>query len=58
MHLPADFAGFGSLIVLTADLSDGFEVKDSVSVFTDAQTVYASTDRVAIATPRWPDYDD
>lgn len=54
VHLPAEFAGFGSLVVLTADLENGLAINDSLSVFTDAQTVYASTDRVAVATPRWP----
>jgi len=58
VHLPAEFAGFGSLVMLTADLDDGFEVNDSLSVFTDAQTMYASTDRVAVATPSWPEFDD
>jgi hypothetical protein len=56
VHLPAEFAGFGSLVMLTADLDDGLAVNDAVSVFTDAQTMYASTDRVAIATPKWPTY--
>ncbi|MGF1596562.1 MAG: beta-propeller domain-containing protein [Acidimicrobiales bacterium] len=56
VHLPAEFAGFGSLIMLTTDLDDGLQINDAVSVFTDAQTVYASTDRVAVATPRWPTY--
>ncbi len=54
VHLPNEFAGFGSLVVLTADLADGLEIRDSLSVFTDAQTVYASTDIVAVASPRWP----
>lgn len=54
VHLPGEFAGFGSLVVLTADLGDGLAITDSLSVFTDAQTVYASTDTVAVATPRWP----
>jgi hypothetical protein len=57
VHLPEEFAGFGSLVVLTADLSDGLRLKDSLSVFTDATTVYASTDRMAVATPRWPTID-
>ena len=53
VHVPAEFAGFGSLVMLTADAGDGFELNDATAVFTDAQTVYASTDRVAVATPRW-----
>ncbi|MCP5033268.1 MAG: hypothetical protein GY939_15830, partial [Actinomycetia bacterium] len=58
VHLPGEFAGFGSLIMLTADLDQGLEITDALSIFTDAQTMYASTDRVAVATPRWPIYDD
>jgi len=58
VHLPAEFAGFGSLVMLTAGLDDGFTVNDALSVFTDAQTMYASTEVVAVATPRWPTFDD
>lgn len=57
VHFPDDFAGFGSLVVLTADLTDGLRLNDSLSVFTDATTVYASTDRLVVATPRWPTFD-
>ncbi len=57
VHLPGDFAGFGSLVVLTVDIEDGLQLQDSLSVFTDGQTVYASTDRLAVATPRWPEFD-
>lgn len=49
---PDDFAGFSTLSVLTLDpagLSDG----DAVGVLTDANTVYASTDRLYVATNRW-----
>ncbi len=57
VYLPGEFAGFGSLVILTADLDDGLELTDSVSVFTDGQTVYSSTDRMVVATPRWPTFD-
>jgi hypothetical protein len=56
VHLPSEFAGFGSLVMLTADLDSGLAINDALSVFTDAQTMYASTDRVAVATPKWPTY--
>ncbi len=56
VYLPGEFAGFGSLVILTTDLDDGFELTDSVSVFTDGQTVYSSTDRMVVATPRWPEF--
>ncbi len=58
VHLPTEFAGFGSMIMLTTDMDNGLTVTDSLAVFTDAQTMYASTDRVAIATPRWPEFTD
>ncbi|MEL6983805.1 MAG: beta-propeller domain-containing protein, partial [Actinomycetota bacterium] len=58
VHLPSEFAGFGSLMVLTVDIDDGLQLNDSLSVFTDAQTVYASTERLAVATPRWPEFDE
>lgn len=56
VYLPGEFAGFGSLVILTADLDDGLDLTDSVSVFTDGQTVYSSTDRMVVATPRWPEF--
>jgi len=54
VHFPSEFAGFGSLVMLTADIEDGLSINDAVSVFTEGDTVYASTDRVAVATQRWP----
>jgi len=57
VYLPGEFAGFGSLVILTADLDNGLDLTDSVSVFTDGQTVYSSTDRMVVATPRWPEFD-
>ncbi|MEM7339274.1 MAG: beta-propeller domain-containing protein [Actinomycetota bacterium] len=58
VHLPTEFAGFGSLVMLTASLDGGLSINDAISVYTDAQTIYASTDRLAVATPRWPTYDE
>ncbi|MDH4075536.1 MAG: beta-propeller domain-containing protein [Acidimicrobiia bacterium] len=57
-YLPQDFAGFGSLVLLTVDPAQGLDLVDTTAVLTDAQTVYASTDLVAVATPRWPTYDE
>jgi hypothetical protein len=56
VHLPTEFAGFGSLVVLTADISEGLTISDSLSVFTEGNTVYASPDRLAVATPKWPEW--
>ncbi|MEM7273853.1 MAG: beta-propeller domain-containing protein [Actinomycetota bacterium] len=58
VHLPTEFAGFGSLVVMTANIDEGLRIDDSLSVFTDGQTVYASQDRLAVATPRWPEFDN
>lgn len=57
MHLPSDFSGFGSLTVLTVDLDDGLDLLDALGVVTDGQTVYASTDRLTVATAISPDFD-
>ncbi len=58
VHLPSEFAGFGSLVVLTADIEDGLRINDALSVFTDGQTIYASQDRLAVSTPKWPELND
>ncbi len=57
-HLPAEFAGFGSIGLLTVDANNGFTLTDSLGVITDGQTVYASTDRLTVATPRYPEWDN
>ncbi len=57
IHLPSEFSGFGSLTVLTVNLDNGLELLDSLGVVTDGQTVYASTDRLTVATARWPEWD-
>ncbi len=57
MHLPADFAGFGSVTVLTVDANEGLDLVDSLGVLTDGQTIYASTDRLTVATNRYPEFD-
>ncbi len=56
-HLPMEFAGFGSIGILTVDANAGFALTDSLGVITDGQTVYASTDRLTVATPRYPEWD-
>lgn len=56
-YLPQAFAGFGALALLTVDPAQGLDLVDATAVLTDAQTVYASTQLVAVATPRWPTYD-
>ncbi len=56
-HIPADFSGFGSIGILTVDSNDNFALTDSLGVVTDGQTVYASTNRMTVATPRYPEWD-
>ncbi len=53
MHIPSEFSGFGTLAVLTLDMNDGLGLTDSIGVLTEGQTIYASTDRLAVATARW-----
>lgn len=50
---PEEFAGFSTLSVLTFDLDDGLSDGDAVGVLADGDTVYASTDRLYVATTRW-----
>jgi hypothetical protein len=55
---PAEFAGFGMLGVLTLDLTDpaaGLGVVDATGVLAGAETVYASTASLYVATRTWVD---
>ncbi len=58
MFLPSEFSGFGALTILTIDASAALDPVDATAVLSDGQTVYASTDRMAIATARWPEFGD
>jgi hypothetical protein len=49
------FSGVGMLTVLTVDLERGLPAVDSDALMTDADTVYASTDGLYVATHRWFD---
>jgi uncharacterized secreted protein with C-terminal beta-propeller domain len=53
---PEEFSGLGTLSVLTIDLSDGLEPVDTVGLFADGETVYASQDSLYVATQRWQDW--
>jgi len=57
MYIPTEFSGFGALTILTVDIDDGLSVNDSVGVLSDGQTVYASTDRLTVASNRYPEWD-
>jgi uncharacterized secreted protein with C-terminal beta-propeller domain len=50
---PEVFAGLGLLTVLTIDLDKGLAPIDSDAILADASTVYASQNRMYLATERW-----
>ncbi|MBB5787106.1 beta-propeller domain-containing protein [Jiangella mangrovi] len=52
---PDEFAGFTTLSVLTFDPAEGLSADGAVGVLTDGDTVYASEDRLYVATTRWGD---
>lgn len=51
---PAEPAGVGTVTVLTYDVAGSLEPLDATAVVADAETVYASTDRLYVATTSWP----
>lgn len=56
VHAPSEFAGFGSLSVLSIDAGDGLNDPKAVSVLASGQNVYASTESMWISTNRWIDW--
>ncbi len=52
---PQIFAGLGLLTVLTIDVDEGLNPVDSDAILADASTVYASANRLFLATERWLD---
>lgn len=50
---PAAYAGLGLLTVLTIDLRKGLAPIDTDSIVADGRTVYASQERLYVATQRW-----
>jgi hypothetical protein len=51
-HAPSP-QGAGTLLVTTLDLDRGLEPRDTTGVTTDGDLVYASADRLYVATSRW-----
>ena len=47
------FTGLGTLTVLTIDMERGLPAVDADALMTDGDTVYASQDRLYVATQRW-----
>lgn len=56
VHAPSEFAGFGSLSVLTFDANDGLDTPNAVSVLAEGQNVYASSTNMWISTTQWFDW--
>ncbi|WP_158602983.1 beta-propeller domain-containing protein [Jiangella rhizosphaerae] len=50
---PDEFAGYSTISVLTFDPAEGLSADGTVGVLTDGDTVYASQDRLYVATTRW-----
>lgn len=50
---PTDYAGLGMIDVLTLGVADTLSVLDSDAVMSDGELVYASADRMYVATTRW-----
>lgn len=55
VHRTSEFAGFGSLTVLGLDPATGLEPATSTAVLSDGETVYASSERLYVATNEWFD---
>ena len=51
------FSGFGTITVLTIDMNRGLPAVDADALMTDGDTVYASQDRLFVASERWLGYD-
>ncbi|HEX7096791.1 MAG TPA: beta-propeller domain-containing protein [Acidimicrobiales bacterium] len=55
VHAPTEFSGFGTLSVLTFDLSSTLGDGDATSVLAGGETAYASADRLYVATTAYVD---
>ncbi len=56
VHAPNEFAGFGSLSVMTFDGTDGLGAPNAASVLASGQNVYASPSTMWISTNSWIDW--
>lgn len=56
VHAPAEFAGFGSLSVISIDGAAGLRSPEAASVLASGQNVYASTESMWISTNQWIDW--
>ena len=55
---PQEFSGFGLLSVLNIDLSEDLRLDAVASLMAGGDTVYASSDRLYVASRRWIDRND
>ena len=58
VDLPTEFAGFGTLSVLTFDLSKSIGNGDAVSILSNGDTVYASDKNLYVATTSYVEPED
>ena len=57
VHSPDEFAGFGTLSVVSIDPArSNLRPRSSVGVLSEGQTVYGSTERLYVATTDWMDW--
>ena len=56
VHAPSEFAGFGSLSVISIDGASGLSEPSAASVLASGQNIYASTNTMWISTNQWYDW--
>ena len=56
VHAPTEFAGFGSLSVVSIDAGEGLTTPNAASVLASGQNVYSSTNAMWISTNQWFDW--
>lgn len=58
LYRPSEFSGFGVVSVVTVDLDAGLGDGSGVALGADGETVYASAERLYVATNRWVEQPD
>ncbi len=58
VHHPRDFSGLGTTTVLSLDLAGDLSPGGSAAVLAGGETVYASAERLYVATNRWVDWEE
>ena len=57
-YAPQEFSGFDTLSVVTFDIDADMDVGTVATILSGGDTVYASADRLYVASHRWIDWDD